>query len=99
MADVYGKLGSGKDYVDPKTGEIAEITQPEEYSTASAFDNSVETLSSPEEWNYKPGLEALADSYAMKPTLKETAKLVASEAEWGKVLANQPKMNLKDFRK
>ena len=92
MADVYGKLGSGTDYVDPKTGEIAEITQPEEYSTASAFDNSVETLSSPEEWNYKPGIEALADELSYKPTLKQMASTVASEAEWGKVLANQPKM-------
>jgi len=82
MPDVYGKYGAGKE----------EITQPEEYSTASAFDNSAETLSSPEEWNYKPGIEALADHYAMKPTLKEMAKKVASEAEWGKVLANQPKM-------
>ena len=82
MPDVYGKYGAGKE----------EITQPEEYSTASAFDNSAETLSSPEEWNYKPGIEALADHYAMKPTLKEMAKTVASEAEWGKVLANQPKM-------
>ena len=82
MPDVYGKYGAGQE----------EITQPEEYSTASAFDNSAETLSSPEEWNYKPGIEALADHYAMKPTLKEMAKKVASEAEWGKVLANQPKM-------
>ena len=83
MPDVYGKYGAGKE----------EITQPEEYSTASAFDNSAETLSNPaeERW-YTPGIEALSDQYNFPPSMKEMAKTVVSKAEWGKVLANQPKM-------
>ena len=82
MPDIYGKYGAGKE----------EITQPEEYSTASAFDNSAENLSKPSgEW-YAPGIEALAEDLSFSPTIKETAKTVASEAEWGKVLANQPKL-------
>ena len=72
--------------VDADSGSV------EEYSTASAFDNSAENLSKPSgEW-YAPGIEALAEDLSFSPTLKETAKMVASEAEWGKVLANQPKM-------
>ena len=73
--------------VDADSGSV------EEYSTASAFDNSAETLSNPaeERW-YAPGIEGLADELSYKPTLKQMASTVASEAEWGKVLANQPKM-------
>ena len=82
MPDVYGKYGAGKE----------EITQPEEYSTASAFDNSAENLSKPSGKWYAPGIEALAEDLSFSPTIKETAKAVASEAEWGKVLANQPKL-------
>ena len=64
-----------------------------EYSTSSAFDNSAEALSQPSgEWDYKPGIEALADELSYKPTIKQMASMVASEAEWGEVLANQPKM-------
>ncbi len=73
--------------VDAASGSV------EEYATSSAFDNSAEALSNPaeERW-YAPGIEGLADELSYKPTLKEMAKTVASEAEWGKVLANQPKM-------
>ena len=72
--------------VDAASGSV------EEYATSSAFDNSAENLSKPSgEW-YAPGIEALAEDLSFSPTIKETAKMVASEAEWGKVLANQPKM-------
>ena len=72
--------------VDADSGSV------EEYATSSAFDNSAENLSKPSgEW-YAPGIEALAEDLSFSPTIKETAKMVASEAEWGKVLANQPKM-------
>ena len=78
--------------VDAASGSV-EVKPSTEYSTESAFDNSAETLSNPaeERW-YTPGIEALADQYNFPPTIKETAKMVASEAEWGKVIANQPKM-------
>ena len=81
--------------VDADSGSV-EVKPSTEYSTESAFDNSAETLSYPAgSWSQevaKPGIEAFADQYNFPPTIKETAKMVASEAEWGKVLANQPKM-------
>ena len=81
--------------VDAASGSV-EVEPSSEYATSSAFDNSAENLSYPAgSWSQevaKPGIEALADQYNFKPTIKQMASTIASEAEWGKVLANQPKM-------